>query len=48
MKTCAEGIETSELSQTLAALGCTFGQGYLCAPPLETEAAYQFLLDRRA
>ena len=48
MKTCAEGIETSELSQTLAALGCTFGQGYLCAPPLEAEAAYQFLMDRRA
>lgn len=48
MKTCAEGIETTELSQTLAALGCTFGQGYLYSPPLEVEAAYQLLLDRRA
>ncbi len=27
MQTTAEGIETNELAQTLAALGCTYGQG---------------------
>lgn len=47
MQTTAEGIETTELSQTLAALGCTFGQGYFYARPLEADAAYAMLLDRR-
>ncbi len=35
MKTTAEGVETNELAQTLAALGCTYGQGYHYARPLE-------------
>ncbi|MEN2785644.1 putative bifunctional diguanylate cyclase/phosphodiesterase [Sphingomonas qilianensis] len=43
MQTTAEGIETRELSQTLAALGCTYGQGYVYARPLEADAAYAFL-----
>lgn len=43
MKTTAEGIETNELSQTLAALGCTYGQGYLYARPLEAADAYAML-----
>jgi diguanylate cyclase (GGDEF)-like protein len=47
MKTTAEGIETNELAQTLAALGCTFGQGYLYARPLEDAAAYAMLEARR-
>jgi EAL domain-containing protein (putative c-di-GMP-specific phosphodiesterase class I) len=47
MKTTAEGIETIELGQTLAALGCTYGQGYVYSRPLEAEAAYQFLIDSR-
>lgn len=47
MQTTAEGIETTELSQTLAALGCTFGQGYFYARPLEADAAYAMLLERR-
>ncbi|HEV2569280.1 bifunctional diguanylate cyclase/phosphodiesterase [Sphingomonas sp.] len=42
LKTTAEGVETSELSQTLAALGCTRGQGYLYAAPLDPEAAFDF------
>jgi len=42
--TTAEGIETNELAQTLAALGCTFGQGYVYAKPLEADAAYDFLM----
>jgi len=44
METTAEGIETGELAQTLAALGCTYGQGFAYARPLEAEAAYSFLL----
>ncbi|WP_287978102.1 bifunctional diguanylate cyclase/phosphodiesterase [Sphingomonas sp.] len=39
MKTTAEGVESNELAQTLAALGCTYGQGYLYARPLEAADA---------
>ncbi len=46
MQTTAEGIETNELAQTLAALGCTYGQGYLYARPIEAEAAYAMLAER--
>lgn len=46
MKTTAEGVESNELSQTLAALGCSYGQGFLFAPPLEADAAYQ-MIERR-
>lgn len=42
LKTTAEGVETVELSQTLAALGCTRGQGYYYARPLDAEAAFDF------
>lgn len=48
MKTTAEGIESHELAQTLAALGCTNGQGFLFARPLEADAAYDFLMSRSA
>jgi len=44
--TTAEGIETNELAQTLGALGCTYGQGYLYAQPLEAEEAYAALCAR--
>ncbi len=43
MKTTAEGVETVELAQTLAALGCTYGQGYHFARPLEADAAFAML-----
>ena len=46
MKTTAEGIESNELGQTLAALGCTTGQGYAYARPLGAEAALAYLLER--
>ena len=46
MATVAEGIETHELAQTLSALGCTHGQGYVFARPLEAEEAYRLLLAR--
>ncbi|MCW4463320.1 EAL domain-containing protein [Sphingomonas sp. BT-65] len=43
MRTTAEGVETNELAQTLAALGCTYGQGYLYARPLVPDDAYALL-----
>ncbi|MBX3594649.1 bifunctional diguanylate cyclase/phosphodiesterase [Sphingomonas sp.] len=43
MRTTAEGIETNELAQTLAALGCSYGQGYLYSPPLPADRAYALL-----
>ncbi len=47
-ETTAEGIETNELAQTLAALGCTYGQGFVYAKPLEADEAYEFLVASRA
>jgi EAL domain-containing protein (putative c-di-GMP-specific phosphodiesterase class I) len=46
MSTTAEGIETVELATTLAALGCSSGQGYYFAEPLEAEAALEFWKSR--
>jgi diguanylate cyclase (GGDEF)-like protein len=40
--TTAEGVETPELSQTLAALGCTLAQGYHYAAPLDADAAFAY------
>ncbi len=48
MQTTAEGIETNELAQTLAALGCNYGQGFLYARPLPDEEAYALLRARNA
>ncbi len=43
MDTVAEGIEAIEVGQTLAALGCTCGQGYAYSRPVDAEAAYRLL-----
>lgn len=48
MRTTAEGIETNELAQTLAGLGCTNGQGYLYAKPLDATSAYALLMSSTA
>lgn len=48
MATVAEGIETPELAQALAALGCTYGQGYTFSRPVDGEAAYALLVARNA
>jgi len=40
MAATAEGVETIELSQTLAALGCAYGQGYYFARPLSSTDAW--------
>lgn len=45
MKTTAEGIELAEISSALRELGCTNGQGYYFARPLNADAAYAFLKD---
>jgi EAL domain-containing protein (putative c-di-GMP-specific phosphodiesterase class I) len=47
MSTTAEGIETVELATTLAALGCSSGQGYYFAKPLEANAALEYWKGRR-
>jgi len=47
MQTTAEGVETNELAQTLAALGCTYGQGFVYARPLEAADAYALMESRR-
>lgn len=48
MRTTAEGIETNDLAQTLAALGCTYGQGFLYARPLPADAAYLLIAERNS
>lgn len=48
MRTTAEGIETNELAQTLAALGCSYGQGFLYARPLPADAAYSLIAERNS
>lgn len=48
MQTTAEGIETLELGQTLAALGCTYGQGFVFARPLPSDQAYALVSSARA
>jgi diguanylate cyclase (GGDEF)-like protein len=48
METTAEGVETVELAQTLAALGCTSAQGFHFAKPLSSANALNYLLERNA
>jgi cyclic di-GMP phosphodiesterase Gmr len=48
MKTTAEGIESEEISDVLRRLGCSVGQGYYYARPLNVDAAYAFLEADRA
>ena len=42
MQTTAEGVETAELAQTLAALGCSYGQGYHFSRPLTADDAFAY------
>ena len=47
MSTTAEGVETVELATTLAALGCSSGQGYYFSKPLEPDAAIEYWRSRQ-
>jgi diguanylate cyclase (GGDEF)-like protein len=47
MSTTAEGIESAELATTLATLGCSSGQGYYFAKPLEADAALEYWKARK-
>ncbi|MEZ5710736.1 MAG: bifunctional diguanylate cyclase/phosphodiesterase [Blastomonas sp.] len=46
METTAEGIESLELYNMLAALGCTYGQGYYLAAPLAADEAFETYLNQ--
>lgn len=48
MSTTAEGVETSELVETLVGLGCEVAQGYHFARPLPADDAYAYVMDRNA
>jgi diguanylate cyclase (GGDEF)-like protein len=48
MDTLAEGIERAELGEVLAGMGCTYGQGFHYARPLEADAALAYWLERSA
>src|SRR5690606_32280388 len=41
IKVIAEGIETEQQCQLLAAAGCDYGQGYLFSQPLPADAFWQ-------
>lgn len=47
MDVVAEGVETVEQLAQLRALDCEYAQGYLFAPPLDTEAAEALLSENR-
>jgi diguanylate cyclase (GGDEF)-like protein/PAS domain S-box-containing protein len=48
MKVVAEGIETAEQHALLRSAGCDYGQGYLFARPLSSEALVAFAKQRNA
>ena len=48
LATTAEGIESAELAKALTELGCSHGQGFYFAKPLDPEAALDYWLARNA
>lgn len=44
----AEGVETGPQHDFLAAAGCDYYQGFLCAPPLDDDALAAFVRERAA
>ncbi|HEU0097829.1 MAG TPA: bifunctional diguanylate cyclase/phosphodiesterase [Allosphingosinicella sp.] len=48
MATTAEGIDTPELAKALAGMGCSHGQGFHFARPLEPDAAFAYWASRKA
>ncbi len=43
MSTTAEGVEAVQVAQTLAALGCSHGQGFYFAEPMSADKAFAYL-----
>jgi len=48
MATTAEGIESEELARALTELGCSQGQGFFFAKPLDPDAALDYWLSRNS
>lgn len=48
METTAEGIEERALGNRLAAMGCTYAQGFHYSRPMEAEAALAYWMERNA
>lgn len=48
MATTAEGVESEELASALTELGCSHGQGFFFAQPLDPDAALAYWLSRNA
>jgi diguanylate cyclase (GGDEF)-like protein len=48
MDTTAEGIDSPELARALGDMGCSHGQGFHFARPLEADAAFAYWVSRRA
>jgi len=48
MATTAEGVESEELAKALTDLGCSQGQGFFFARPLDPEAALAYWLKRNS
>jgi diguanylate cyclase (GGDEF)-like protein len=48
MATTAEGIESEELAKALTELGCSQGQGFFFAKPLDPDAALDYWLSRNS
>ena len=48
METTAEGIDSEDLAELLAELGCGYGQGFYFAEPLEPDEALAYGLARNA
>ncbi|MFL6845171.1 MAG: putative bifunctional diguanylate cyclase/phosphodiesterase [Allosphingosinicella sp.] len=48
MATTAEGIDSPELAEALAEMGCSHGQGFHFARPLEPDSAFAYWRSRKA
>lgn len=48
METTAEGIDSPELARALAGMGCSHGQGFHFARPLDPDSAFAYWTSRRA
>lgn len=48
METTAEGIDSAELAEALAAMGCSHGQGFHFSRPLDPDSAFAYWASRKA